>query len=143
VRPTAKHDALSTPPSFPPLRYQNRPSPLPPHFAHHHVTRQNPIPKPHTSDFTTQRQSYRAMKILDLGTRWRRKFSFTPLAIYPRGSNPRCALYWRVGRLQSRSGWCEVDKKSCLCRKSNPGPPTCSLSLYRLSYPGYGVITVS
>jgi hypothetical protein len=48
--------------------------------------------------------------ILDLGTRWRRVVSFTPLPLYPRGTNPRYPLDRRQGGPWSLSERCGVKK---------------------------------
>jgi hypothetical protein len=48
--------------------------------------------------------------ILDLGTRWRRMVSFTPLPLNPRGKGSRYPLDRRPARPQSRSGHCGEEK---------------------------------
>jgi len=53
----------------------------------------------------------RALRILNLGTRWRRVVSTTPRPLYPRGSCPRSHLYGRLGGPQSRSGRGGEEKK--------------------------------
>jgi hypothetical protein len=45
-----------------------------------------------------------ALRILDLGTRWRWVVSFTPRPLYPQGKSPRYPLDRRLGEPQSRSG---------------------------------------
>jgi hypothetical protein len=68
---------------------------------------------------------------LDLGTRWRRVVSFTPLPLYPRKKSPRYPLDRRLGGLQSRSGRCGEEKNLAL---QGIEPEPSSPSLYRLSY---------
>jgi hypothetical protein len=48
---------------------------------------------------------------------------------------PSMPIGWRAG-WAPRAGLDWRKEKSCLCRKSNPGRPARSPSLYRLSYPG-------
>jgi hypothetical protein len=44
--------------------------------------------------------------------------------------------HWIGGWVGPRAGLDAVEKRKILhCRKSNPGPPACSLSLYRRRYP--------
>jgi len=43
-------------------------------------------------------------RILDLGTRWRWVFSFTPRPLYTQGNRPRYPLDRRLGGSQFRSG---------------------------------------
>jgi hypothetical protein len=45
-----------------------------------------------------------APRILDLGTRWRRVVTFTPLPLYPQGKNPWYPLDRRLDRPQRRAG---------------------------------------
>jgi hypothetical protein len=73
--------------------------------------------------------------ILNLGTRWRWVVSFKPLQLYPQGNRRRYPLNRTVDEPQSRSGRCGEEKISCSFRETNPGRPTRSPSLYRLSYP--------
>jgi hypothetical protein len=49
-------------------------------------------------------------------------------------------IYWVGGWLGFRAGMDAMEKKkiSCPCRESIPDHPAHSLSLYRLSYPGFG-----
>jgi hypothetical protein len=54
---------------------------------------------------------------LDLGTRWRRVVSFTPLLPYSWGKSPRCPLDRRLGGLQIRSRRCG-NRKILQCPKS-------------------------
>jgi hypothetical protein len=74
---------------------------------------------------------------LDLVTRWRWVVSFTTWPLYPRWKRARCPLIG--GCVGPRASLDAVEKRkvSCFCRESNPGHPTHSQSLYRLSYPGY------
>jgi hypothetical protein len=53
-----------------------------------------------------------APHILDLGTRWRWVFSFTPWLLYSQGKNPRYPLDRRLGGLQSQSGCNGKEKNS-------------------------------
>jgi hypothetical protein len=48
--------------------------------------------------------------ILDLGSRWRRVVTFTPLPFYPQGKSPWYPLDGRLGGPQSRSGRCGEEK---------------------------------
>jgi hypothetical protein len=50
--------------------------------------------------------------ILDLSTRWRRVFSFTPLPLYPQGKSPWYPLDRRLGGPQSWSGCSGEEKNS-------------------------------
>jgi hypothetical protein len=59
--------------------------------------------------------------ILDLGTRWRRVVSFTPMPLYHRGKSPRYPLDRRLGAPQSQFRRCGGEKISCHCQQSNPG----------------------
>jgi hypothetical protein len=43
-------------------------------------------------------------RILDLGTRWRWVFSFTPRPLYPQGKSPWYPLYRRLGGRQRQTG---------------------------------------
>jgi len=45
-----------------------------------------------------------ALRILDLGNRWRCEVIFTPRLLYPRSKNARYALARRLGGPQSQSG---------------------------------------
>jgi len=45
-----------------------------------------------------------APRILNLGTRWRRVVSFTPLPLYPSKKSPRYSLDRRLGEPESQSG---------------------------------------
>jgi hypothetical protein len=74
--------------------------------------------------------------ILDLGTRWRYMFSFTPRPLYLRGKCPRYPLYRRLGGPQSQSGRCGVEKNLLPMPGIEPRPSSPRSSLYRLSYPG-------
>jgi hypothetical protein len=53
-----------------------------------------------------------------------------------RGKNCRYPLDSRLCGTQSHYGSCGEDNNSFPYPESNPGHPACSLSLYRLSYPG-------
>jgi hypothetical protein len=79
---------------------------------------------------------WRYRSILDLGTRWRLVVSFTLRSLYPQGESLWYPLDMRLGGPQRRSGLSREEKISYLCRESNPFLAVCSLSLYRLSYPG-------
>jgi hypothetical protein len=74
---------------------------------------------------------------LDLGTRWRRVVSFTPLPLYPRGKRLRYPLDRRLGRPQSRSGRCGEEKKLALPaiepEPSSPYPVAIPTELSRLA----------
>jgi hypothetical protein len=62
--------------------------------------------------------------------------SFKPLPLYLQGNRSRQPLSRTVDGPQSRSGRCTEEKKShCPFQETNPGRPTRSPSLYRLSYP--------
>jgi hypothetical protein len=60
---------------------------------------------------------------LDLGIRWRRVVSFTPLLSYPRGNSARFPLHRRLGGPQNRSGRCGGEKNLALTG-IEPGPST-------------------
>jgi hypothetical protein len=66
----------------------------------------------------------KAPRILNLGTRCRRVFSFTHPSIYPRGNSARYPLGWRLGG-PPELFWvqCQRNIISCSCRESNPGLP--------------------
>jgi hypothetical protein len=59
-----------------------------------------------------------------------------PAALYPRGKDP--GTHWTGGWVGPRAGLdAEARRKVlCLCRRSNPGRPVRSQTLYRLSYRG-------
>jgi hypothetical protein len=69
--------------------------------------------------------------ILELGARWRRVASLTPLSLYPLGTSSRYPWHRRLGGPQSSSGRWGVEKNL----ESNTGHPALSPSLHRLSYP--------
>jgi hypothetical protein len=70
--------------------------------------------------------------ILELGTRRRCVVSFTHPADVPVGKYPRYQLDRMLGGPQGQYESCGGEKFSYLCRESNPGRQTRSLSLYRL-----------
>jgi hypothetical protein len=74
--------------------------------------------------------------ILDLDTRWRLVVSFTPRPLYPWERSP--CTHWMRDWVDRRGGLEAVEKRKmvCPCRESNPGRPTRSALLYRLSYLG-------
>jgi hypothetical protein len=71
---------------------------------------------------------------LVLGTWWRWALNFTPRPHYSRGKIP--VTHWTGSWVGPRAGLGAVDmrKISCPCRKTNPGCPARSPSLYLLSY---------
>jgi hypothetical protein len=71
------------------------------------------------------------LQLLDLGNKWRSR---------PDRSTPgekAHGTHWIGGWVDPRAGLDTVEKRkiSCPCRKSKPGRPARSPSLYRLSYP--------
>jgi hypothetical protein len=75
--------------------------------------------------------------ILDLTTRWRWVVSFMRLPPYSRGKIPRYPLDIRLVGPKAGLDAVEWRKVSSPCQEMNPSPPTCSTSLYRLSYPSF------
>jgi hypothetical protein len=61
-----------------------------------------------------------APRIPDLGTRWRRVVSFTPLPLYSKGKSPWCPFDRRLGGPQSRSGRVGEEKNSQLLPELEP-----------------------
>jgi hypothetical protein len=72
--------------------------------------------------------------ILDPGTGWRWVVSFTPLSLYSWGKSPPVPIEWEAGWVPKPDWTLWRREKSCPCRESNTGRPSCSPSLYRLSY---------
>jgi hypothetical protein len=69
--------------------------------------------------------------ILDLGTIWRRVFSFTLPLLYALRKSPQYPL----GEPQNRSG--RYEEKNNVLRGIEPSCPARSPSLHRLSYPNF------
>jgi hypothetical protein len=74
--------------------------------------------------------------ILDLGNRWMRVVKFTPGPLNP--GDRATGTQWIGGWVGHTAGLDLMEEReiSFPCRKSKPGRPFRSLSLYRRSYPG-------
>jgi hypothetical protein len=68
----------------------------------------------------TYREWRYSSTILDVGTRWRRTVSFTPLPLYLRGKSLRYLSDRRLGGPHSLSGHCGVEKTGLLAGNQTP-----------------------
>jgi hypothetical protein len=78
--------------------------------------------------------------ILNLGTRWMRVATFTPLPFKPQGNGPRYPMDRRLGGPQSRTGRCDDEKNALFPPGIEPQfPRSSSRLIYRLSYSAHSI----